>query len=268
MDVGFILGLIVVVLVLLAIPMSRILRLSVRSADMELRIVDCRTAESKPLTTEPPYPVRFHALWPQYTWLAEWETMLVYVLSGRRGLEGACADFRRRKTVPPEGYADSSSISTEQIRRGTQIRILPQLEGFRFNPEVGNILWLEDWHCVEFRMQALAEASPPQGQRIDGSVSFYVGPLLIAETQLFVEIRDELPEGGPRRRHDEPSRIPSPFLTEESSSAYRAIFVSYSHRDSYIVDQLQKAYRALGDDYLRDVEILRSGEEWSPALLG
>ena len=30
---------------------------------------------------------------------------------------------------------------------------------------------------------------------------------------------------------------------------------------------LEKAYKALGNEYLRDVNTLRSGEEWNPALL-
>ena len=34
------------------------------------------------------------------------------------------------------------------------------------------------------------------------------------------------------------------------------------------MDQLEIAYRALGDEYLRDIAVLRSGEQWNPALLG
>jgi len=34
-----------------------------------------------------------------------------------------------------------------------------------------------------------------------------------------------------------------------------------------IVEMIGRAYRALGMTFLRDVEILRSGEEWNPALL-
>jgi hypothetical protein len=43
--------------------------------------------------------------------------------------------------------------------------------------------------------------------------------------------------------------------------------VSYSHRDTFIVEQLAAAYKALGMQYLRDVESLRSGEKWNSALL-
>ena len=48
---------------------------------------------------------------------------------------------------------------------------------------------------------------------------------------------------------------------------YQAVFVSYARQDAGIVDQLERAYAALGFDYLRDVRVLRSGEKWNPALL-
>lgn len=56
-------------------------------------------------------------------------------------------------------------------------------------------------------------------------------------------------------------------MDASSASVYQAIFVSYSHQDTVIVEQLEKAYEALGLQYLRDVRLLRSGEEWNPALL-
>jgi TIR domain len=43
--------------------------------------------------------------------------------------------------------------------------------------------------------------------------------------------------------------------------------VSYAHEDSAVVDRLGRAYKVLGMEFLRDVEKLRSGEKWNPALL-
>lgn len=45
------------------------------------------------------------------------------------------------------------------------------------------------------------------------------------------------------------------------------VFVSYTQKDSEIVEMIGRAYKALGIAFLCDVEILRSGEEWNPALL-
>jgi len=47
---------------------------------------------------------------------------------------------------------------------------------------------------------------------------------------------------------------------------YRKIFASYSHRDQEIVEDFEEVVQALGDQFLRDVKTLRSGEVWSEQL--
>src|SRR5262249_25475806 len=59
-------------------------------------------------------------------------------------------------------------------------------------------------------------------------------------------------------------RVPSLSAT---ASPYHAVFVSYSHEDSAIVDELENAYEVLGLEYLRDIRRLRSGKEWNSELL-
>lgn len=186
------------------------------------------------------------------------------MFSGFRGFEGARADFYRRMTAPSELYDDSSSMARKKIRYGTQVTIHPELPGFRFNPPSSNILWLEDWHCIEFRMQALGEANRMLDERIIGRIAFYVGPLLIGETDLYAIVAEHAPD---TQDISDAPEMHAALWEETSTSPYRAIFVSYSHEDSIIVDQLERAYRALGDDYLRDVAVLRSGEAWNAALL-
>jgi hypothetical protein len=90
---------------------------------------------------------------------------------------------------------------------------------------------------------------------LEGLVSFYVGPLLISEVEFKVHVAAD--DG--LRKQEKLGRI--------SADAYGAVFVSYSHKDSQIVDQLQKAYEALGLEYLRDVRNLRSGNKWNAELL-
>jgi hypothetical protein len=86
-------------------------------------------------------------------------------------------------------------------------------------------------------------------------VSFYVGPVLVGETAIGFRVSPQADSG--ETKPAEPS----------TASPYQAIFVSYSHQDTVLVEQLERAYKALGNSYLRDVEMLRSGEEWNPALL-
>ncbi len=203
--------------------------------------------------------VRFNAFWHRHIRTEEWRPLIIYMYCGQDGLEGARIDFGKRLTLPLEEYGKSEAAAA--LQAGTEITILPELAGFVFNPPVATIFWLEQWHCIEFRMKARHSLTGPAR----GRVAFFVGPLLVAETELAVEIMD--------RTSVTETSLPDDlydvdWLSGAESSAYRAIFVSYSHEDSALVRQLERAYRAIGDSYLRDVAVLRSGEEWSPALLG
>ena len=89
-----------------------------------------------------------------------------------------------------------------------------------------------------------------------GRIAFYIGPLLIAEVPIWAEVfeqSDHITE--------------QPVIDYGTSSIYKTIFVSYSHKDTEIVERLSSAYKALCMQYLRDVESLRSGEKWNSALL-
>jgi hypothetical protein len=207
-------------------------------------------------------PTRFYALWPRPR-ASVWQSLLIYITTGRQGLSGATSDFWRRRTGSARPYEESSSVSRHRIRRGTKISVHPDMAGFQFNPPFADVLWLEDWHCVEFRMRASAEAFTFEG-RIEGRVGFYVGPILIAETELYAYPASTARDAD----HDRTAApIDDSIWYDSHTSPYRAIFVSYSHEDSSIVDHLELAYSALGDEYLRDIAVLRSGQMWNPALL-
>ena len=89
-----------------------------------------------------------------------------------------------------------------------------------------------------------------------GKISFYVGPILVAEINIWAYITD-----------DRASTYDQDLKTNCTSNPYAAVFVSYSHNDKIIIQNLEKAYVALGMKYLRDVNILRSGEKWNRSLL-
>jgi hypothetical protein len=131
------------------------------------------------------------------------------------------------------------------------------MPGFAFNPPRRSILWLEDWHRIDFRMRTESQdRSTDDNLPVFGRIAFYVGPLLIAETRIWAEITKEIDYSAVNQPNE-----------RETHSPYQSIFVSYSHRDTFIVEQLAAAYKALGMQYLRDVESLRSGEKWNSALL-
>jgi hypothetical protein len=236
-----------------------------RRADEQRRLEELqRVLEQKAAGRPAPdrEPTRFYALWPRPR-ASVWQSLLIYITTGLQGLSGAQSDSRRRRTGSAKAYEESSSVSRHRIRRGTKISVHPDMAGFQFNPPFADVLWLEDWHCIEFRMRASAEAFTFEG-RIEGRVGFYVGPILIAETELYVYPASTARDAD----HDRTAApIDDSIWYDSHTSPYRAIFVSYSHEDSSIVDHLELAYSALGDEYLRDIAVLRSGQMWNPALL-
>jgi hypothetical protein len=193
-----------------------------------------------------------------------WTRLLAYVhLSGVFDL--VLADSRRELGAQAEEFVKSRDHATQLIRRESEIALVPELPGFRFNPPRASVLWLEAWHRADFRMQAGPDLAGFQLDRpLAGRVAFYVGPVLVGEVPISVYVcGDEsgVDRSGSLWEREAPT-------TRATAGPYRSVFVSYSHKDAVIVDGLEKAYTALGDTYLRDVRTLRSGEQWNRALLG
>jgi hypothetical protein len=188
--------------------------------------------------------------------LEKWSTVLVYV-----HVPSAIAEVeehsRTRIGKSTADYDHEQGEARCAIARGAEIIIVPELPHCIFNPPSARVLWLEDWHAVEFRLSAPATilTSVDAGEKIRGRIGFYVGPVLIAEISLSLDV------AGTENHQLEPAGVYS------TVKPYQAVFVSYSHKDSAVVEQLEKAYRVLGIQYLRDIRSLRSGEQWNEALL-
>lgn len=193
--------------------------------------------------------VQFSAYAPKAVRPGAWHTLLAYchLPSALAEIEDdSQAIIRARKEV----FSKSSAPSLSLIAREAEITVVPELPGCHFNPPRASVLWLEDWQRIEFRFRSDGKAA---GTPLRGVVRYFVGPVLIAEILVQTTL---LAEGSVV---EPPKRVTAP--------AYQSVFVSYSHRDSLLVEQLEQAYTVLGLEYLRDVRVLRSGEEWNPELL-
>ncbi len=201
--------------------------------------------------------VDFTVFYPMRIFPEMWYKLLAYVHLPS-AFELILVDSRAQLGTQARDFATGRDRAAQLIKQGTEIVIVPEVPGCRFNPPRTSLLWLEDWHRAEFRLQA--EPDLP-GFELDvpitGRVAFYVGPILIGEVQITAYISRDARRTDPERLH-----------AHETAKPYQSVFVSYSHKDTAIVDGLEKAYRVLGMQYLRDVRILRSGEKWNPALLG
>jgi TIR domain len=199
--------------------------------------------------TSVPDKTRFRALWSRQVRPREWTTLYVYLYAGLQGFLLASRDFARRAPLPAGEY--DSRGSEASVARGAAITIIPQVSGAIFNPPRVTVLWVEEAQAVEFRMSVDSEGP------VEGHILFFVGPIAVAEIPVTIDVSDA------RERMD-----PVEAETgDRTARPYRRIFVSYSHQDTPIVEALERAYTALGDSYLRDVKILRSGEQWNDAIL-
>ena len=133
------------------------------------------------------------------------------------------------------------------------LTFVPLIEGCVFNPPNQSIHWLKDVHKVEFEMKASDEVD---GQAVEGQMSVYLGHTILTEVPLRINVDSQYVE--PQARPD--------VFEESSAEPYRKIFASYSHKDTEIVEDFENYLEAVGDQYLRDVKTLRSGEVWSERL--
>jgi hypothetical protein len=137
------------------------------------------------------------------------------------------------------------------VPRARDVVFVPAAAGVEFNPPSRGFRWCEPVHREEFRFRAGPECA---GRTVRGRLTVFLGSIILAEVPL--SFRVEAGAAPPRPDRLEVSR----------ARPYRRIFASYSHRDAPIVEQFEQLARALGDDYLRDVTRLRSGEVWDQVI--
>ena len=149
-------------------------------------------------------------------------------------------------------YRTALQDSSQAIPQGGTLTFLPSVPDIEFNPPSQSFVWQESVHREEFRMRASPDLS---GDVARGSLSIFLGGILLAEINLKIEV------------------VSKDIAIEQKSSwsssqarPYRKIFASYSQKDKFIVEQFEEFGRSLGDEYLRDLTELRSGEVWSDRL--
>jgi hypothetical protein len=134
--------------------------------------------------------------------------------------------------------------------RGTDLLFEPWVDTGEFNPAQASLRWEEPIHRVEFRLRVPASSD---GRRLKGGLRVFIGPLLIGEVPF------QLPVSATATTESAPS-------TQESAKRFRQIFASYSHRDSEVVEEVERYVSLTGDRYMIDVRTLRSGEVWDDRL--
>jgi hypothetical protein len=249
---------VVVVLILLVLLLKKSIESTQTKADSDSSSEE--QAESK--TTTPPFSggnkmaareeedVFFTALYPGRVRVERWGTLLVYAHL-QSALKKVIQDAERFKSEL-EHPRETTSSSATRLARGTEITIIPTCQDVAFNPERISLQWLEDFHRADFRFQGQKSL---RDQIAQGQISVYVGPLLVCSINLLLNFTRSA--GQPCDDYQTP---PQAIYHQDD------IFVSYSHKDSKIVNACREAYKALGFNVLIDVETLRSGQLWNDEL--
>jgi hypothetical protein len=206
------------------------------------------------------HDVQFTVYRPGRLHAGTWHSILFYahksdpIMDPVRGTVDPLREVEDRATAHFHG--DDVRASTVDARQplvyGASLRIVPHLPGLRCDPTVAEIVWSEPVHEAHFRVLAPAELA---GRIVRGWVRVWCGPFMIGELRVAMDVQSTVVHMKPRD------------LITEPIARYRKIFPSYSHRDEAIVAQFAMAARVIGDQYLQDVIMLRSGENWNSRLL-
>jgi hypothetical protein len=206
--------------------------------------VEYRGGETLPLDEN----VQFSVFRPASMRPAEWYPLVAFA-----HLDRLFDEVRNQaiKLIDQFSYRTIVREARHPIVRKSELSFVPHIDGVEFNPNSNTLQWVEDIHKVEFRMMASNEL---EAQTVRGRLSVFGGALLLAEVPLQIDINHQSRDD----RESQPRTNSAPLIQK--------IFASYSRKDTDLVRQVEEMVSALGLSYLRDCNILRSGERWSERL--
>jgi hypothetical protein len=198
-------------------------------------------------------PAAFISYSPKEVAPDQWYDLLAYVYrqSALPQVEadaiGALGDQLKafRRTVRP---------ASANIAQDTTITITPRIDGFQFNPVSTQIGFYDAFNRADFKLRATTAAP---GEVHEGMIVFTVEGIIVGEVPLFIDVTPDAAVLAPREK---------PALQPQTGKAYQAVFCSYSRKDLKIVERVERAYKILGFQYLRDLTTIRSGEDWDERL--
>ncbi|MCU0497011.1 MAG: TIR domain-containing protein [Anaerolineae bacterium] len=191
---------------------------------------------------------RFSAYYPPEIKLDVWETMYAYIFRPKAAsLVEADANRALEHKITAYRRVDDETM-TQVVEEGTLITATPYLPGVQFNPPQLMVGFYDDWQRFEFKLRA-KEASLEQAA--NGYITFTTAGIIIAEIPISIFVTAHI-------------RQTQPIIAAQK--IYNAIFCSYSHADTAIVERVELACKTLGLDYLRDVHTLKSGQDWNDQL--
>lgn len=153
----------------------------------------------------------------------------------------------------------SQGAAAKEVRSGTTLTIVPNVIGAAFEPSRVEVVVGDAPQELAFRMTVPRETPPGP---IDGYIDIFVGPLIIGQVAVAFDVV-------PAKAVAIPEQTPATKLMEiANATIFDKIFVSYSQRDSAVIDLCVQTYQRLGVTVLLDRLELRSGDDWRATLAG
>jgi len=193
--------------------------------------------------------VQFTCGYPGAVSANQWYNLLLYVHLAERAQDVRNLLEKQSAEIGSEPMT-SGAIAARTITRGTRLKLVPELKGFRFNPPSMELDWLEDVQQVRFRIMAGDDLA---GSSSLGAIDIYAAGLLIAQVPLSVRV---LQPG-------EPETAESQIIL---ARMFEKVFASYSHKDKAVVDACCALSKSMGISMFVDSASLLSGDDWEKKL--
>jgi serine/threonine protein kinase len=203
-------------------------------------------------------PVIFDAYYPRAAKVHEPIKFLVYALheAARPAVKTDVAQYAEQLggSVP----VPVSAAEQPQLRVGTLVTVVLISDDYPETPYLTR-RWSGKWVRYDFELEPPAHLT---GHSFNVDVSIQVRGIEIAritDCNIFVGVGE-----------DDPTEPTNPLaaakFSERRTQPYQHIFVSYSRRDSSVVEAYRVAQIALGNQVFMDTYSIRSGEDWQAAL--
>lgn len=225
------------------------------SAAEEAAALPASPASTPPAPIRPPgsasSPVAFTAYSPRETPPAAWQPLLAYIYR-EHAAPAVATDAAAALGERAPGYRRQNEGARTPIAEGALVTATPHLPGFEINPPSLSLPFFLDWHRFDFRIRP---AGAPVNLAANGRITFTVEGIIAADLPLSVYVTGSA------------TSVTLSPAAPAGVRPYQSVFCSYSHKDEAIVERVERFVRLLGITYLRDATTLRSGENWSAALM-
>lgn len=223
----------------------------------QLKDEEAAAADDEPLEEAPvprmeeTQPVRFSTYYPKEVVPDQWQPLVAYLF--KEAAEAAVkADAKQQLGDKLRQFREVGEEASQNIPEGATVTATPTLEGFQFNPPSVSVGFFEDWHRFDFKLRA---KTAPLNQAVNGMMTFTMDGIIVADIPISIFVTETI---------DAPEAESA--MQTATAKPYDAIFCSYSRKDMEIVTRVERVYKLLGHEYMRDMISIRSGENWSDAL--